>query len=126
LNYRQQHAASTRLLGPAHIDLVLPGGLTRQHSLCGDRWDAYSYRIAVLREPNGRGASAYIHDSLREGDIVGFGVPRNNFRVVSADQYMFLAGGIGITPLPQSTVPLSENREMLGGQRWQVILRSRV
>lgn len=39
----------------SHIDLVLPEGTTRQYSLCGDRWDAYTYRVAVLREPDGRG-----------------------------------------------------------------------
>lgn len=26
----------------AHIDLVLPTGVVRQYSLCGDRWDAHS------------------------------------------------------------------------------------
>ena len=37
----------------SHVDLVLPNRSTRQCSLCGDRWDAYHYRIAVLREPAG-------------------------------------------------------------------------
>ncbi|MGQ4598610.1 2Fe-2S iron-sulfur cluster-binding protein [Nocardia sp. R6R-6] len=83
----------------SHIDLVLPNGVVRQYSLCGDRWDAHSYRIAVLREPDGRGGSAYVHDRLRVGDHVGVGGPRNNFHVVPATKYYFIAGGIGITPL---------------------------
>lgn len=83
----------------AHIDLVLPTGTTRQYSLCGDRWDAHHYRIGVLREPEGRGGSAYIHDDLRVGDAVGIGGPRNNFGLVPARRYLFIAGGIGITPL---------------------------
>jgi len=83
----------------AHIDLMLPNGLTRQYSLCGDRWDAHTYRVAVLREPHGRGGSVYIHDHLAVGDLVGIGGPRNNFRMVPSSRYLFLAGGIGITPL---------------------------
>ena len=51
----------------SHIDLVLPNGLTRQYSLCGDRWDAYTYRVGVLREPAGRGGSAFVHDELARG-----------------------------------------------------------
>ena len=51
----------------SHIDLVLPNGLTRQYSLCGDRWDAYSYRVGVLREPAGRGGSAFVHEELAAG-----------------------------------------------------------
>lgn len=39
----------------SHVDVVLPSGITRQYSLCGDRWDAHSYRIAVLHETDGRG-----------------------------------------------------------------------
>lgn len=83
----------------AHIDLILPNGLTRQYSLCGDRWDAHTYRVGVLREPRGRGGSAYVHDELDVGDRVGVGGPRNNFPLVPAEKYLFIAGGIGITPL---------------------------
>src|SRR4051794_11135965 len=83
----------------AHIDVVLGDGLTRQYSLCGDRFDAFSYRVGVLREPVGRGGSAYVHDVLQVGDEVGLGGPRNNFALVPAPRYLFVAGGIGITPL---------------------------
>lgn len=83
----------------SHVDLMLPNGMTRQYSLCGDRWDPYTYRIGVLREPAGRGGSAYIHDELRENQIIGIGGPRNNFHLVPSERYLFIAGGIGITPL---------------------------
>jgi ferredoxin-NADP reductase len=62
----------------AHVDLVLRNGMTRQYSLCGDRWDPFSYRVGVLREQAARGGSAYVHDKLRVGDPLGVGGPRNN------------------------------------------------
>jgi ferredoxin-NADP reductase len=104
----------------AHVDLVLPNGLTRQYSLCGDRWDAHSYRIGVLREPVGRGGSAYVHDQLRVGDPVAIGGPRNNFRLVPAEDYLFIAGGIGITPL----LPMVHQAELLGA-RWRLLYGGR-
>nr|WP_127549922.1 PDR/VanB family oxidoreductase [Actinoplanes sp. OR16] len=104
----------------AHIDLILPGGLVRQYSLCGDRWDAYTYRIAVLRETNGRGGSAYIHDGLDIGEAVGLGGPRNNFPVVPAGRYLFIAGGIGITPL----LPMIAQVDLLGAD-WQLLYGGR-
>lgn len=94
----------------AHVDLVLPGGVVRQYSLCGDRWDAHRYRVGVLREPGGRGGSAHVHDVLAEGDLVPVGGPRNNFPVVPAERYLFLAGGIGITPL----LPMLQQAERVG------------
>ncbi|GLZ12690.1 ferredoxin [Actinomadura sp. NBRC 104425] len=104
----------------SHIDLVLPGGLTRQYSLCGDRWDAHAYRIGVLREPAGRGGSAYIHDVLEVGGTVAIGGPRNNFRLVPSDRYLFIAGGIGITPL----LPMIRQADMLGAD-WRLLYGGR-
>ncbi|MEU0840826.1 PDR/VanB family oxidoreductase [Streptomyces sp. NPDC005962] len=104
----------------SHIDLVLPEGTTRQYSLCGDRWDAHTYRIAVLREPAGRGGSAYVHDQLRPGDRVGVGGPRNHFPLVPSEKYLFIAGGIGITPL----LPMVRQAELLGAE-WQLLYGGR-
>lgn len=104
----------------SHIDLVLPDGTVRQYSLCGDRWDAHRYRIAVLRESAGRGGSAYVHDRFTPGDLVGVGGPRNNFPLVPADRYLFIAGGIGITPL----VPMIRQAELMGID-WQLLYGGR-
>jgi ferredoxin-NADP reductase len=83
----------------AHIDVVLPSGLVRQYSLCGDPADRTAYRIAVLREEDGRGGSAEIHATNLVGRQVRVRGPRNNFRLEPADRYLFIAGGIGITPI---------------------------
>jgi len=80
----------------AHIDLVGPDHV-RQYSLCGVDDDAL--RVAVLRVPDGRGGSAWVHESLHEGDIVLVRGPRNHFALADADDYLFVAGGIGITPI---------------------------
>ncbi|MFI6564362.1 PDR/VanB family oxidoreductase [Streptomyces sp. NPDC050534] len=104
----------------SHIDLSLPDGTTRQYSLCGDRWDAHTYRIAVLREPAGRGGSAYVHDQLSPGDRVGVGGPRNHFPLVPSRTYLFIAGGIGITPL----LPMVHQAELLG-TGWQLLYGGR-
>jgi ferredoxin-NADP reductase len=86
--------------GPgAHIDLHLPGGLTRQYSLCGDPGERRQWRIAVLREPAGRGGSHYLHTAVTTSSLLRVGMPRNNFPLVDAPRYRFVAGGIGITPL---------------------------
>ncbi|MCZ2817300.1 PDR/VanB family oxidoreductase [Modestobacter sp. VKM Ac-2984] len=83
----------------AHVDLLLPGGLTRQYSLCGDPHDRAVWQIGVLREPAGRGGSALVHDQLQEGTEIDVRGPRNHFELVPAPRYVFLAGGIGITPI---------------------------
>jgi ferredoxin-NADP reductase len=90
----------------SHIDLDLTDGMTRQYSLCGSSGDPY-LTVAVLREPNGRGGSQYIHDELRVGDVIAVGEPRNNFEFREAHEYLLVAGGIGITPL----IPMIEQAE---------------
>ncbi|SHN38155.1 PDR/VanB family oxidoreductase [Cryptosporangium aurantiacum] len=82
----------------AHIDLVLGEGLVRQYSLCGRTGDTDSWRVAVLRAPDSRGGSVRIH-ALEKGSVVRARGPRNHFPVVASRRYLFLAGGIGITPL---------------------------
>jgi ferredoxin-NADP reductase len=82
----------------AHVDVYVPG-MVRQYSPSGLPSDRETYRVAVLREPNGRGGSQHVHDSIRTGDRLEVGHPRNNFRLLNSDRYLFIAGGIGITPI---------------------------
>ncbi|RSM86266.1 oxidoreductase [Kibdelosporangium aridum] len=83
----------------AHIDLLLGPDVVRQYSLCGDPEDRSAFQIAVLHEPDGRGGSRQVHERLRVGDRIGVRGPRNNFPLVEAKRYLFIAGGIGITPI---------------------------
>ncbi len=82
----------------AHIDIHLPDGAVRSYSLCGNPADWQAYSIAVLNVPGGRG-SRFVHGELEPGAAVAIGLPRNNFRYDEAPRYLFIAGGIGITPL---------------------------
>jgi ferredoxin-NADP reductase len=104
----------------AHVDLHLPGGLVRQYSLCGDPADRGSWRIAVLREPDSRGGSVAVHERLRPGDVVDVVGPRNNFPLVEAPAYLFIAGGIGITPL----LPMI-SEVAAAGAPWQLLYGGR-
>nr|WP_170307085.1 PDR/VanB family oxidoreductase [Azospirillum lipoferum] len=82
----------------AHIDLHLPDGAVRSYSLCGDPADRHAYHIAVLKVPGGRG-SGFVHGDLEPGSDLTISPPRNNFRFDDAPRSLFIAGGIGITPL---------------------------
>lgn len=95
-------AAGSQLPGwqaGAHIDLILTSEFTRQYSLCGQPGDRSCYRIGVLRDSKGRGGSAYLHDNVVTGSVVHVRGPRNNFPLMPAPRYLFIGGGIGITPL---------------------------
>ncbi|RJG02620.1 PDR/VanB family oxidoreductase [Noviherbaspirillum sedimenti] len=83
----------------AHIDLHLPSGTIRQYSLCGDPADRQRYRVGILRDANGRGGSIEAHETLAPGVAVQVSVPRNHFALKEASAYLFVAGGIGVTPL---------------------------
>ncbi|MBC3191222.1 oxidoreductase [Pseudonocardia sp. C8] len=81
----------------AHVDVDLPSGRRRQYSLCGDPADRSAYRIAVRAVPGGAG-SAEVH-RLAPGARLRLHGPRNAFPLAAAPSYLFLAGGIGITPI---------------------------
>ncbi|MGS0895699.1 PDR/VanB family oxidoreductase [Burkholderia stagnalis] len=84
----------------AHIDVVLPTGLTRQFSLLEPYGSGHTYRIAVKRGDPGRGGSRYLHDSARVGATFQIGYPRNSFPLEETTAHVALiAGGIGVTPL---------------------------
>lgn len=82
----------------AHIDLILEKDLTRQYSLCGRTNEAGTWRVAVLRSPMSRGGSEAVH-RICTGAKLWVRGPRNHFPLVSAQHYLFIGGGIGITPL---------------------------
>jgi ferredoxin-NADP reductase len=104
----------------AHIELQLPSGRTRPYSLCGDPGDASSYTIAVLRENDGRGGSHEVHEIAKAGKHLSVRLPRNNFPLVDAHSYMFIAGGIGITPL----IPMIADAQHRGRQ-WTLVYGGR-
>jgi tetrachlorobenzoquinone reductase len=82
----------------SHIDLTLPDGTLRQYSLCGDPNDTSHYRLGIRAVPGGL-SSGFVHGKLRPGELLTVSVPRNNFSLVDAPRYVFVAGGIGVTPL---------------------------
>lgn len=101
----------------AHVDVFLPSGRQRQYSLCGDPRDRTRYRIAVRLIPDGEGGSRELHDSLWVGDRMRIRGPRNAFTLVDAPSYLFLAGGIGITPiLPMVRAAGSRGRLVYAGR----------
>ncbi|MER5812045.1 PDR/VanB family oxidoreductase [Streptomyces sp. NPDC002033] len=83
----------------AHVDLVLPSGLVRQYSLCGDPAEQGRYTIAVRLVEDGRGGSREAHARLEVGTELELRPPRNRFELLPAPSYAFVAGGIGITPV---------------------------
>lgn len=103
----------------SHVDLVLTEDLMRPYSLCG-RAEESTWRVGVLREPGSRGGSLYVHDHVREGDRLVVRGPRNNFPLVTAPSYLFIAGGIGVTPM------LSMLRSVhAAGARWRFLYGGR-
>jgi vanillate O-demethylase ferredoxin subunit len=84
----------------AHVDVLLGNGEERSYSLLNDATETQRYVIAVLRETESRGGSTFVHDRLREGDVLTSSPPTNNFPLNEAgERHILIAGGIGITPL---------------------------
>ena len=84
----------------SHIDIVVGNGQRRSYSLANPATERHRYVLGVLREPAGRGGSAWMHDSVKAGATVTVLPPLNNFKLAAdAKEHIFIAGGIGITPI---------------------------
>jgi phthalate 4,5-dioxygenase reductase component len=84
----------------AHLTVEVPGGIRRNYSLCSNPVDRDFYQIAVKRDAAGRGGSIGMADQVQEGDLLRVSAPRNNFELhPRATRFLFVAGGIGITPI---------------------------
>jgi ferredoxin-NADP reductase len=103
----------------AHVDLQLTPDLSRQYSLCGDP-SADTWRIGVLLEPAGRGGSRFVHEKLHVGVEVEAVGPRNHFPLEPSAHYVFVAGGIGVTPI----VPMIAAAERAGAE-WTLLYGGR-
>jgi vanillate O-demethylase ferredoxin subunit len=84
----------------SHVDVQLPGGLTRHYSLCNDPAESHRYLIGVLRDPGSRGGSRAMHEQVHVGSELVISPPKNHFALAHhAPRHLLLAGGIGITPI---------------------------
>jgi phthalate 4,5-dioxygenase reductase component len=94
----------------SHIAVRTPSGAHRHYSLCSDPSEAAFWQIAVKREGRGRGGSLSLVDSVRVGSELLVSLPANNFRLNDgARQFLFVAGGIGITPIVSMLYTLKAN-----------------
>lgn len=103
----------------AHLDFHLPSGRRRQYSLCGDHEDRTRYTVAVRRIPGGGGGSLEMH-ALEPGDPVAVRGPRNGFPFVAEGAALFVAGGIGITPVLAMTRAADR-----AGMDWRLVYTGR-
>jgi ferredoxin-NADP reductase/nitrite reductase/ring-hydroxylating ferredoxin subunit len=95
----------------AHLDVHLPNGLIRQYSIVNGPGESHRYVIGVKLDPASKGGSACVHETVREGDVLAISEPRNNFPLRrDATRTLFIAGGIGITPLLAMAQALHHSR----------------
>lgn len=105
----------------AHIRVRTPAGAVRKYSLCNDPQERDRYVIAVKRDSAGRGGSVSMADDASEGDEIAVSAPENAFQMSrGARRYLFIAGGIGITPILSMIRSLQD-----GDAKWQLIYLTR-
>ncbi|MEJ8827156.1 PDR/VanB family oxidoreductase [Variovorax humicola] len=84
----------------SHVEVHVPGGITRQYSLCNEPSEKHRYLIGVLKDAASRGGSKAMHELVNEGDLLQISAPKNHFALAhEARHSLLLAGGIGVTPI---------------------------
>jgi len=105
----------------AHIDVHLPNGLVRSYSLSNPEGETTRYVITVANDAASRGGSRFMHEKLMPGDAFAISEPRNNFPLdEGAAHSIFIAGGIGVTPL----WCMAQRLQSLG-RSWQLVYCAR-
>jgi vanillate O-demethylase ferredoxin subunit len=122
LELRSAHGAALPSFEPgAHLEVELPNGLVRHYSLCNDWRERDRYVIGVGRASGGRGGSEFIHQHARRGMALRTSAPRNNFPLdEQAAGFVFVAGGIGITPIHAMVQWCEAN-----GRPWRLVYAAR-
>ncbi len=105
----------------AHVEMHLPNGLIRHYSLLNDYRETDRYLVGVSRVADGSGGSQYVHSRIAEGLQLRISAPRNNFPLdPNAARYLFVAGGIGITPIMSMIRWCRAN-----GREWRLVYAAR-
>lgn len=94
----------------AHVNVRAPNGMTRSYSLADSPGSSARYAITVARDQFGRSGSVSMHEDTEPGSVLEISEPLNTFPLVVADSYLFIAGGIGITPLRAMFQEVSRQR----------------
>jgi phthalate 4,5-dioxygenase reductase subunit len=106
----------------AHLRVRTPGGQTRCYSLSNDPAERHRYVIAVKREAASRGGSASMAEQLKPGDLLPVSAPENGFELKgNPASYIFIAGGIGITPI----LSMVRHLEATGGKPFKLYYLTR-
>ena len=103
----------------AHIDLLISVA-GAPVLVCGDTANRADWQVGVLLDPNSRGGSQFVHDKLPESAAVRVRGPRNHFPLVGSPRYLFIAGGIGTTPI----LPMIAAAEAAGAD-WSLLYGGR-
>ncbi len=115
-------AALPPFMAGAHLRVRTPNGLVRRYSLCSDPADDSRYAIAVKREAGGQGGSVALCDGVKAGDLLPCTAPHNDFPLVGRPSaHLFIAGGIGITPI----MSMIRHLEAEGGPPWKLVYLTR-
>lgn len=97
----------------AHIRLRAPNGALRKYSLCNAPADRSRYVITVKRDADGRGGSCSLVDDTDVGEVLQALPPDNAFALVDDPaSLIFIAGGIGITPILSMIRSLGEDSDI--------------
>lgn len=96
-NHNQQALAP--FTAGSHLEVYLKKGLIRHYSLLNSPTEKDRYVIAIHLSGESKGGSSFIHENFAVGDQLEVSLPRNNFILGEHQEYIFIAGGIGITPI---------------------------